>query len=188
MDKIKINFFLLTAAITLLACNNKSNAPTQASTEQPDSGIYYPYSPIYSNGFKTGNYKYLKIVTEIWKEFENGDITRKASDFADSLTIVYPDRVLIGTKDSILRLIKKTRDKYLAVQSFIYSWLPAKAKDHNDDWVFIWGRQEITDKAGKLKMAEVHEIWQFNQQGKIVQMQQFVSRASYLSGQSKELF
>ena len=188
MGKIKIVFFVCTTAITFLGCNNKSNPPSQSPPEQSDSGIYYPYSPIYSNGFKTGNYKYLKIVTEIWKEIENGDITRKASDFADSLTMVYPDQVLNGKRDSILRIVKRTRDKYLAVQSFIYSWMPARAKDHDDDWVFIWGRQEVTDKAGKLKIAEVHEIWQFNQQGKIMQMQQYISRASYLSGQSKSLF
>src|SRR4051812_3362415 len=180
MDKIKIAFLLSAAFIGLLACRHNPNTSPHVVTEPSDSGIYYPYSPIYSGGFKTGNYKYLKIVTEIWKEFENGDITRKASDFADSVTIVYPDRILNGKTDSILRAVKKTRDKYLSVQSFIYSWMPARAKDHDDDWVFIWGRQELTDKGGKMKTAEVHEIWQFNKKGKIIQMQQYVSRASYL--------
>jgi hypothetical protein len=175
---MKFLLLSLVSGLAFVACNNNTNVPTQNVAEESDSGIYYPYSAIYSNGFKTGSYKNLKTVTEIWREYENGDITKTASNFADSLTVVYPDKVLNGTTDSVLREIKRIRDSYLTVQCFIYSWMPARAKDNNDDWVFIWGRQEFTDKAGKLKIAEVHEIWQFDKKGKITLMQQYQTRVS----------
>lgn len=165
--------------IVFFACNNNSaNTPPQGGPEESDSGIYYAYSPIYSNGYKTGSYKNLKMVTDVWKQYENGDITKSAGTFADDITFVYPDQVISGKKDSVLGQVKKLRNGYATVQSFIYSWMPAKAKDHDEDWVFIWGRQEYNDKEGKLKSIEVHEIWQFNKEGKIIFMQQYHTRHS----------
>jgi hypothetical protein len=174
-----VKFLILSFPIWLCACNNNSAKSVQASeSQEPDSGIYYPYSPIYSNGYKTGSYKNLKIVTDVWKQFENGDITKSAGSFADDITVVYPDQVISGKKDTVLAQLKKLRDNFPTVQSFIYSWMPAKARDHDEDWVFIWGRQELTDKEGKLKSIEVHEIWQFNKEGKIIFMQQYHTRHS----------
>src|SRR5215213_2365062 len=167
------NFLFIVFAMNLLACNNPVNNSAVTSKEESDSGIYYAYSPIYSNGYKFGSYKNVKLVTDVWKQFENGDITKTADSFADDITFVYPDQVIGGKRDTVLAQVKKLRDSYSAVQSYIYSWMPATAKDHDEDWVFIWGKEQLTDKEGKLKSIEIHEIWQFNKEGKIIFMQQY---------------
>jgi hypothetical protein len=160
----------------MFACNNSSTTVSQTYDGQPDSGIYYAYSPIYTSGYKYGNYQLVKPVTDYWKQFENGDIRTTANIFAEEITLVFPDQVIRGKRDTVLAQAKKLRDSFTVVQSFIYSWMPVITKDSGDDWVFIWGRQEVTDKAGKLKAVEVHEIWQFNKEGKIMFMQQYQTR------------
>jgi hypothetical protein len=169
-------FPLVAIAVLISACNNSVTNPPQSKDNSSDSGIYFAYSPLYTNGYKPGNYKLVKIVTDFWRQFENGDVRTTANSFADDITFVYPDKVISGKKDTVLSQVKQIRDNYTAIQSFVASWLPAQAKDRNDDWVFIWGRQEFTDKNLQFKAVEVHEIWQFNKEGKIVFVQQYQSR------------
>jgi len=165
-------------AILISACNNSVTNTPQTKSETSDSGIYFAYSPIYSNGYRPGNYQLVKTVTDFWRAFENGDVRTTGKSFADDITFVYPDKVISGKRDTVLSQVKQIRDSYSAVQSFVYSWMPAKAKDHDEDWVFIWGRQEYTDKDLQLKSIEVHEIWQFNKEGKIIFVQQYHTRHS----------
>jgi hypothetical protein len=125
-----------------------------------------------------GDNKKLKIVSDIWKEIENGDIKKSAEFFADEINFVFPNQAIRGKKDSVLSEVKKIRDSYLSLQTFVYSWMAARSKDHNEDWVFIWGKHVLTDKRGKLQIVEIHEIWQFNEAGKIKFVQQYNTRPS----------
>ena len=169
--KISIGLYIL---FLFVSCKNQS-----AYTEIPDlvqDSIYYPYSPSYTGGYRLGNNKKLKIVADIWKEFENGDIRKTADDFADEINYVTPTLVIRGKKDSVLTEVKKIRDSYKSLQTFVYSWMPVKSSEQNEDWVFIWGKQVITDKEDKMQILEIHEIWQFNDDGKIKYVQQYNTR------------
>ena len=103
-------------------------------------------------------------------------LKKNAGDFADEINYVTPQLVLRGKKDSVLTEVKKIRNQYKSLQTFVYSWMPVKSKDQNEDWVFIWGRHLIQDKSDKMQIFEVHEIWQFNNEGKIKYVQQYNTR------------
>jgi hypothetical protein len=167
---------ILAFAILICACNNSVPNIPQSTDNTSDSGIYFAYSPLYTNGYKPGNYKLVKTVTDFWRQFENGDVRTMAKSFADDdITFVYLDKVISGKKDTVLSQLKQIRDSYPAVQSFVYSWMPAKARDHDEDWVFIWGKQEYTDKDGHMNPIEVNEIWQFDKEGKVIFVRQYRS-------------
>jgi hypothetical protein len=160
----------------IIACKNQ--ATTKEVNDEPTDSVYYAYSPSYTSGYKSGDNKKVKIVSEIWKELENGDIKKTAGYFADEVNFVFPDQAFKGKKDSVLTEVKKIRDSYQSVQTFVYSWMPARSKDHNEDWVFIWGKNYLTSKNGKLQVIEIHEIWQFNEEGKIKFVQQYRTKPS----------
>ena len=162
--------------IFTLSCTNKSENINDVPKDSSGKSVYFPYTTRYSNGFDPGRPEYLRTVLDIWKEFETGDVTKTANSFEDNISITFPDQELNGPKDVVLAEFKKRRSVYSVIQNHFDSWMPAKAKDHDDEWVFIWGWQERTGKDGKLSVAVIHEIWRFNKEGKINFMKQYISR------------
>src|SRR5215208_2659724 len=140
MEK-KIVFFA--ASIIIAGCGGKI---AEQSKSKQDTVLYYPYDAIYSAGFEPGKSIYLKEVLEIWRQYETGNLSDKSGSFADTIRIILPDAILYGQKDSVLSLFKKRRSIYSDVQSYVDAWMPVKAKETNEDLVFIWGRQDCTGK------------------------------------------
>ncbi|HEU4473071.1 MAG TPA: hypothetical protein VFR58_18395 [Flavisolibacter sp.] len=172
-----MNYLAVFLCVLLVAgCNNASDQSPVVSFETGDSGVYYSYSPEYTSGYTIGDFGQVKTVTEIWKHYENGDLMLAAPQFADNLTIVFPDHTISGAKDSVLAQLKAEREAFIAVQCSISSWLPVRTKEKKDEWVFLWGKQIRSDKNGGTRSIEVHEIWQFDKQGKVQFMQQYHTR------------
>jgi hypothetical protein len=169
-------FAIFILFILILSCHSTKNDDEGIEKNSSGKPIYFPYAPRYENGFEAGRSEYIKVVLDIWKEYETGDVRKKSKSFADSVTFIFRDEEYKGKKDSVLSKYKKRRDNYSYVQNHIDSWMPAYAKDHDDYWVFLWGRQDCTDKEGGFKALQVHEIWRFNKEGKINFMQEYVSR------------
>lgn len=91
--------------------------------------------------------------------------------------LIYGDKVFNGKKDSVITLIQKEREKYDPVQFFIESWLPVYSTTNEEDMVFLWVREELTDSKGKYTNTLIHEIWLFNKEGKISFMQRYTAPA-----------
>lgn len=155
----------------LFGCGNK--APASKSIESDT--LLYSYAPIYTGSFDTGKPAYAKKVLEIWKEFETGDIQHVNEYFSDSLTLIFPDSFLTGKRDSILYTFQKRRLAYQDVQCYIDAWLPLRAEDRNEELVVLWGRQDGTTKEGKRRYTVLHEIWRFDEKGKIKKMEQYIT-------------
>lgn len=171
VKSIKYSFFSL--CILALACHNKPVKTGIATT--PDSPVYYPYHAIYTEEFEKGKSAQTRIVLEIWKEIENGDFSNQSDKFSDSLKIILPDEILEGNKAEVLNKMKKRRSRYSDVQCYLDAWMPVKAKDTGEDLVFIWGRQDCTIEKGKRDYLVLHEIWRFDRNGKIRQMDQYLT-------------
>lgn len=167
---------LLGLYIVFLFISCKNQATNTLIPEIDKDSIYYPYSPGYTEGYTLGSNKNLKRVADFWKEFENGDVRNSSGDFADYVKYVTPNLYVYAKKDSVLSEIKKLRDNYKTLQTFVHSWMPVKSRNNNEDWVFIWGRQIITHKDNKTQTLELHECWQFDKEGKIMFMKQYNMR------------
>lgn len=169
---MKESLIVLILAFLSVQCNN--NRQAHSAPEKKDTAIYYPYSPIYSE-FEAGNPNHSKIVLEVWRQFETGNLLSTANKFADSISLVFKDKIYYGKRDSILAIYKKRRDAYESVQCYVDSWLPVHAKQTGDDLVLVWGRQDGIVQNKKRDYLVIHEVWNFNKQGKIRSMVQYLT-------------
>ena len=49
----------------------------------------------------------------------------------------------------------------------VHAWMPLRSKDKNDQWVAIWTKEISTNAKGVKKSKELHEVWRFDNNGKI---------------------
>jgi hypothetical protein len=133
----------------------------------------YPYTAEYSSKFKIGNPKYSKMILELWKDWDNGQLEMHQDYFSDTITYQTPTGEVIRGKDKFLSTGKQNRNMYSNVKSSLEVWIPLKSIDKDQDWVAVWGREDDTDKSGKMTSSMLHEIWGFNKDGKIVFFRQY---------------
>jgi hypothetical protein len=157
-------------AVWLVGCSN-SQKQTAASR---DSTIQYPYSPSYSE-LEKGNPANSKIVLDVWRSFETGNVLSTEANFSDSIKLIFEDAILKGKKDAVLNQFQKRREAYAAIQTYVDSWMPVRATQANEDLVFVWARLDCTTKEGQRKFFVIHQIWWFDALGKIREMDQYIT-------------
>ena len=135
----------------------------------------YPYTAQYSSQFRIGNPKYSKMILELWKDWDNGQLDTHQDYFSDTITYQTPTGEVIRGKDKFVSTGKQNRDMFSNVKSSLEVWIPLKSIDKDQDWVAVWGREDDTDKSGKVTSNMIHEIWGFNKDGKIVFYRQYTA-------------
>jgi hypothetical protein len=135
----------------------------------------FPYHATYSSQFVMGNKAHAKKILEIWKDYDENNITRHADYFADSLTVDFPNGMSLKGKDAAMKAITDYRTSQGKVESVVDAWIATRSVDKNEDWVCIWGVETATDASGKVTKNRLHEIWQLNKDGKVVYMAQFMA-------------
>ena len=168
--------FAACISCTLVACNNATTTETKADTtavKSSDENVTYAYTPAYSGNFEIGDHKQAQLILEIWKDFDNNTLDNHTNAFADSLEIDLSNGTVIkGLRDSVLSSIKNYRNSLTAVASTIDVVVPLKAKDKNESWVCVWGK-EVTTSKSKTDSVYVNEDWMFNKDGKIAFMTRY---------------
>jgi hypothetical protein len=167
MEKLLVLYMIL----VVFACsgNHQKSRP-----QKKDTAVYYPYSPIFSE-LEPGKALQAKMVLEVWRAYETGNVLSSRKNFSDSLQLIFQDQIFQGRRDSILNLFQKRRAVYTDVQSYVDSWLPVHAKQTGDNLVLIWGRLDCTGKNGKRDYLVVHETWWFDASGRIREMDQYLT-------------
>ncbi len=159
--------------LMLVSCNHNKKSAGEPLTLADT--VLYPYAPVYTSGFQTGKSSYSKIVLQIWKEFETGDVRHLGNYFADSMVMIFPDQYTSGKKELVLADFQKRRNIFLDVQCYVDAWIPEYVPDRKEDVVFIWGRQDGTTISGTRVYKNLHEIWRFDTFGKIKRMEQYIT-------------
>src|SRR5262245_18515676 len=119
----KLIFIGIVAA--LASCN--SNPGTDAKTDSKgDSAtvatadVSYPYPIIYSSKFTTGDSKHIQAVLDIWKAWDNGNLSAVKDHFADSVEMYFWDgSSLHASRDSVIAATQKVRNNFSAVSSSV---------------------------------------------------------------------
>ncbi len=159
--------FLLVAS--LAACNSKDESAKESASKMDSSksSPSYAYTASYSSDFEMGDPKNSATLMDLWKAWDDGDLLKASSLFADSVEMRFANGMsLKGPKDSVLAEGQKIRDMYTTVKSSVNAFLPARSKDKDQQWVCIWGTEVSTDKSGKTDSVYLQETWRLNKEGK----------------------
>lgn len=180
----KLFFFIALGSI--IACENKTGnennqmgaigpGPAASDSIKTDS-INYPYTASYADQFSVGNSLHAQTILNVWKSWDNGNMSQSKDAFADSVTMVFADgSTLKGNRDSIITVSQQYRDSYDTISSSLEAVVPLTVDEKNETWVSVWGT-ETTTKNGKKDSMKLHETWRINNAGKIYHVQQYSAK------------
>jgi hypothetical protein len=177
----------MTKAITVAAlllftvsCNDAKKedamepaADSSAVATAPAGPHEYAVNATFSSDFEIGDYTQADKVVDLWKQYDENTLDKGLDYFADTVTLAMHDGWKYrGTRDSLMKLMKKKRGDYSSINSVIIGIIPLRAKDLKENWVSIFGTEYTTMK-NKKDSADIQEYWRFNKDGKIDMMHSF---------------
>jgi hypothetical protein len=172
---------LLTGLFIFIACgSNKDDTSLTASETTVDkkdsAAINYPMPTLYSPSWEAGDHKHVVTVMNIGKEWTENNFESFDKGFADSVSAYFAsgDR-WIGTRDSVVGLMKDFRMMYSDVKAEIHSVVPLRHRDTKEDWVCIWLKEITTTAQGKKDSIELQESWRLNSEGKVNLIYQYAA-------------
>ena len=173
--------FLFACIGLFVACNSGTKEEV-GSIAPPDSTakaaeeLTYPYTAGYSSKFAIGDGKHAQMILSLWKDWDNGDLSKGKDVFADTVEMYFWDGNKIRAhRDSVLAEAQRFRSMYTSVVSTVDAFTPLKSTDKDENWVCIWGKEVHTDKKGKVDSINLHEVWRINKDGKADLAYQFAS-------------
>lgn len=177
---------LLFAGISFLAaCNSGSKqevssmAPAKDTSAAPaNENLTYAYTAGYSSKFEIGDAKNAQTIMALWKDWEDGDLSKSKDKFADSVDLWLADGThMHGARDTIIAQSQKFRSSMTSAKNRVDAFVPLKS-DKNESWVAVWGMETDTYKNGKTDSTNLHEVWRINKDGKADLLYQFASRTT----------
>ncbi len=178
----KILFFVSVAVFA--SCNSGTdNAKVESMKSDTDStkvdNLQYPYTASYSSKFEIGDPNNSMTILKLYKDWDNNTLENSKMAFAEmNDTLVMADgSMLAGSRDSIFANAEKARASMGSVQDEVLAWVPLKSTDKNENWVAIWTKEIRTAANGKKDSSYLHEIWGFDNNGKVKKVYQFEQKA-----------
>lgn len=133
-----------------------------------------PYKADFSSSFKIGEASYANIILNLWKDWDDNQLTRH-DYFSDTVTMWLSDGTVTHGKAANLEGATKYRGSMTKSKSTLHAWVPLVATDLQLNMVGVWGIEEDTYADGKVESREIHEVWWFNKDGKIAGMRQWTA-------------
>jgi hypothetical protein len=167
---MKHNPAFVALLVLLTACNSTptttaTNPPTVVSDSASARPIQSPYDISYSSKFAMDDPTNAESVLKLWKAYDNADFNSVKSLFADSFEVHMADGMSMHTsRDSSLANVTAFRNSLAAASSTVTAVMAVKSTDRNE---------KDTQKNGKVDSADLHEAWQFNNNGQAVLLLQY---------------
>jgi hypothetical protein len=159
--------------VAFVACNNDPKVESMSGSSDSSSkkenmpAVTYPYEIGYSSQFEINDPEQAKKILDVWKDYDNGDVTVHKDYFADSVELHFADGSMShSVRDSVLAAANTWRSGYSFVKSRVEAVIPLKSIDKKENWVTVWGTEVHTMK-GKTDSVDLQETWRFNKDGKI---------------------
>ena len=169
--------FVFCLAAGFAACNSKEAKVDSMSTSGDSTAqdnLSYAYTATYSSKFEMGDPKNSQIILNIWKTWDEGDLSKAKDLFADSVEMHLANGMIDkGPRDSVIAHAQAYRSTLESVTSTVEVFLPTKSVDKNENWVGIWGKEVSKDKKGNIDSSYLQETWRLNKDGKIDFMMQY---------------
>jgi hypothetical protein len=170
--------YLFFIAASFAACNNSGETKVEGMSATTDSSakeeIAYPYTATYSSKFEIGDAKNSKMVLDLWKAWDNGDINKMKEMMADTVEVHFANGMTErGSRDSVMAHAQGFRTTLDSVSSKVDAFIPVNSTDKNEKWVCIWGMETDKDKKGKIDSVNLQETWRINKDGKFDYLLQY---------------
>jgi hypothetical protein len=169
------NVFLLAVIAAFSSCNSGTETKddamgTMSSDSTKKEDVVYAYPVQYTN-FEMGDAKHAQSILNIWKAWDNNDLTSVKDSFSDSLELHLADGSLIkGSRDSVLSTLQLYRNNFSSIKSSVDGVMSIKGlnknTNQNENYVAVWGKEVSTTKNGKTDSLWLHEIWLIDKDGK----------------------
>ncbi len=173
----KILFLFSVVAFT--ACNEDNVKVESATDTKKNEDVSYAYPINYSSKFETGNPAHAQTILQLWKHWDEGDLSKSRDMFADTIAMfVSNGMTMAGPKDSVIAWTKQYRDMFSKIESKVDAVTFLKSTDKEESWANVWGMEIYTDLAGKTDSVHLHEAWRFDKDGKINLMFQYTRAAT----------
>jgi hypothetical protein len=172
---------IVAAVVAMASCNSKTDSKTE-STMGADStkvaDVKYPYEILNSSKFEMADPKYGQMVLELWKDWDNGNLSNHKDYFADSVEMNFADGSSIhSVRDSVTTSAQAYRNSFAKAESRVFSITALRSIDKDENWGLVWGMEIDTDKKGKVDSFYLQEAWRFNKAGKTDLMYQYKQNA-----------
>jgi hypothetical protein len=174
--------FLVTLAIALFACNNKTKT---TATTAPGGGDNtekisptpsdLPYTASYSSQFNEEGISDadLKMVLMSYKDWEAGNMENVATYYTDSLYWESTSGdTMNAPKGDIMKKWKTYRDSLSSITIDMQAWHKMHSVDKNENFIVTWYKEIDTYKSGKADSAFYQDINQVKE-GKICMLLQY---------------
>ena len=136
-----------------------------------------PYKVSYSSSFDMTNNKYSAVVMNIWKEFGNNNFSKFPGYFADTVQLQKLTGEYKGSRDNFISILSASRGRYKAFDTKIDAIFSFRSTDKKSDWVSVYGYEYTEDNNGKRDTTNLHELWQFNENGKVSFISQYARKS-----------
>ena len=140
---------ILVSTVLIVACNNKEETKTTAST------IKLPYEAGYTTDF-TNNVSDsdLLLTLNSYKYWETGDLKALRTTMGDSVSVYDASGFKFhGLSDSLMKTWTVSRDSLLSVVIKMDVWLKNHAVKDSMDYINVWYKEIDTYKTGKVDAA-----------------------------------
>lgn len=178
-----MKMLIFTGMIALIiSCNSNTGANTETttagdSTKTMMEDITYPYPIDYSSKFEMGDPKNTQAILNLWKAFDNGDVSAAKDIFADSVEMHFADgSSMHSVRDSVIAGAQTYRNSFSKVSSSISAAIAVKSTDKDENWALVWGTEVDTHKDGKIDSVHLQETWRFNKEGKADLVYQYAAK------------
>lgn len=183
---------LIVAAIAFVGCNsnkdeNKGDSmKSSGSDSTKQATVTYDYPVTYSK-FEIGDPANAKKLTELWKDFDNGDLSVHKGYFADHVEMYLANEApMVGPIDSIINAVQNYRNTMTSVKTTVDALVSLHNLDSNYNYVTIWGKSVNTYKNGKVDSSYLQEVWRFNKDNKVDWMAQYASTPPAMAASKKK--
>jgi hypothetical protein len=166
---------IFTISYFLSSCGDNSSTTGTPGRNEETQNVYYPYSPRMDIDATAGNNQKAAKVLSAWQGYIAGNIRNYKNIFADEISMIFPDTKISGSRDSILELFQKRIQHLSTLQPHFNFWHPVYEAEKNEDWVLLWLNEEGTLHNKQINSQSVHQIWKFNTDDKIYELQEFRS-------------
>ena len=160
--------FAAVFTVSLLACNDSATKTESTEVKANTPANMSGFTPAYSASFVMDPSTNTETVLALWKEWQDGDLSKSRSHFADSVSFFMADgSSMSGPTDSMIKNMQGYRSSFKSMETIVDAIFAVKSTDKNENWVSVWGVEMPTDMNGKRDTISIQETWRFNKAGKV---------------------